>query len=262
MGTHIAQRPKMLPMKHTVFTLICIVAVCISCMEQGDSELSAGLNGKAGSIARFGMTNTHLYSVDHKNLSVYRILANGALDKVNSIAVTDGVETIFPYDAKLFIGTINSMLTYDLSNPDQPIFLSAYSHVVACDPVVVQDSLAYVTLRATNCRPQALNVLDIINMKDPTKPVLLTSVQMSSPYGLGVDGNALFVCQGANGLDVYDISSRAKPILVKTYGDIHAFDVIPHNGTLIMTGNDGIAQYDYKKGPTEVKLLSTIAITK
>jgi hypothetical protein len=227
-----------------------------------DDNLISNLsqNGKAGSMARFGMTSTHLYSVDNLALNVYRIGPNGALTQVNDIVIGFGVETIFPYGDKLFIGTNDGMYTYDITRPEEPVLVSQYDHIVSCDPVVVQDTIAYVTLRALGCRANGVNVMDIINIKDPTNPMRIKSVAMQSPYGLGIDGNVLFVCQGDYGLDVYDVSKRADPKLIKTYKDIHAFDVIPHNGTLIMTGNNGITQYDYRGGVNNVKSLSTIAV--
>jgi hypothetical protein len=255
----------MFPMKPTLYIFFGLFTICTACDEMGSqNDAASGLSGKAGSMARFGMTSTHLYSVDNASLNIYRIAANGALEDIKAkVELGAGIETIFPYGDKLFIGTAMSMMIYDITSPEQPTLLSIYSHVTGCDPVVVQDTLAYVTLRTTGCRTGGgTNVLDIINIKDPTKPVVVKSIQQPLPYGLGVDGNSLFVCQGRAGLNIYDITKRADPVLAKRYEGIYAFDVIPHNGTLIMTGVDGIVQYDYKNGPNDVRLLSTIPVEK
>ena len=151
------------------------------------------------------------------------------------------------------------MRIYSIEHPANPHFISAYSHFVACDPVVVQDTLAFVTVRTTDCRATEFNSLDIINIKDPQSPVLLSSYSLESPYGLGVDGNLLFICEGEYGLKVFDISDPYNIMLIKNF-DVDAYDVIPNNNVLILTGKDGIVQYDYSD-QTAIKKLGTIPVS-
>jgi hypothetical protein len=229
-----------------------------SCSEDGSDT---PLVGKGGSLARFAVTNTHLYSVDADQLHVYQIMPNGGLEKINSSMIGPGVETIFALGENLYIGKNDAMVTYNISHPASPAYVSTYSHFVACDPVVVQDTLAFVTVRSNNCRNANFNSLDIINMKNPQAPTLLSNYTLESPYGLGVDGNLLFVCEGDYGLKVFDVSNPFSAVLLKKYTDMHAYDVIPRDGILILTGDDGIAQYDYSN-PPNIRRLSTIAVQK
>ena len=60
-----------------------------------------------------------------------------------------------------------------------------FNHARSCDPVVVDDTLAYITLRTgTNCGGN-LNVLDVVNIKNINKPVTVMSYAMTNPHGLG-----------------------------------------------------------------------------
>jgi hypothetical protein len=231
-------------MRNSLIIIILLTGIAFSCEDSG-GENSTSLTGKGGSLARFAVTSTHLYAVDDESLNVYQILSNGELGKINSVSLEEGVETIFAYGESLYIGTNSAMHTFDITNPSNPSFVSSYSHIVACDPVVVQDTLAFVSIRVSNCRPTGSNTLDIINIKNPSTPILLSNYTLQSPYGLGVDGNLLFVCEAEHGLKILDISNPFNATLIKSYSNEHAYDVIPHNGLLILTGDDGIAQYDY-----------------
>jgi len=241
---------------------IAIAVVCYGAnfvSQCSDSEVrgTQGLSGKGGSLARFATTETHLYAVDHSSLHVFRFESDGATAFVNSIELGTGVETIATRGTGLFIGTTQAMIIYDIGNPDYPQYLSEYSHFTGCDPVVVQDTLAFVTLRTTGCRPATANTLDILNVKDPKQPSVVVSYRLESPYGLGIDGNLLFVCDGEHGLKVYDVTNLYYLKLLQKF-DVEAFDVIPDEGLLVLTGRQGIVQYDYsdKRNIREISRIS------
>jgi hypothetical protein len=247
-------------MRFDITMLLLLAATAFSCEDSGGNDANS-LQGKGGSLARFAIANNYLYSVDDESLNVYQILQNGSLGKLNSVDLGPGVETIFARNGWLYIGKNDAMIIYDVTNGSNPEYVASYSHFVACDPVVVQDTLAFVTLRTSNCRTSDVNTLDIINIKNPQSPQLLSNYSLESPYGLGVDGNLLFVCEGDHGLRVLDISDPFNAVMVKSYPDVHAYDVIPNNGVLILTGKDGIVQYDYRDHNAITKL-STIAVSQ
>jgi hypothetical protein len=247
-------------MRFNIAILLLLAACAFSC-EDSDGNSSDSLQGKGGSLARFAVANNYLYSVDDESLNVYQIMADGSLEKMNTESLGPGVETIFARDHWLYIGKNDAMITYDVTNPASPLYVASYSHFVACDPVVVQDTLAFVTLRTSNCRPSNVNTLDIINIKDPQSPQFLSNYMLESPYGLGIDGNLLFVCEGVHGLKVLNISDPFNAVMIESYPDVDAYDVIPDNGVLILTGKDGIVQYDYSDH-TAIKKLSTISVHK
>jgi len=165
--------------------------------------------------------------------------------EVGALPVGFGIETIFPYKDYLFIGSQTGMFIYDNSNPNRPKRKGEFNHMRSCDPVVVKDTLAFVTLRGGTRCGGFTNQLDIINIKDIDQPHLIATVPMTSPYGLGVDGNKLFVCDGDEGLKIYDTEDPKELFRIAQYKDINAYDVIPRKGVLVMIGSDGLYQYDY-----------------
>lgn len=220
--------------------------------------------GVGGSMARFTIMKEHLYSIDNSNMLVFDISNLDNPVPGANLNIGWGIETIFPYKDNLFLGTQSGMIIYDNSDPDLPTYLSTISHIVSCDPVVVENDIAYVTLRGgTGCRNTASNQLDIIDISDLKNPKLLISHPMTNPYGLGIDNGTLFICEGSAGLKVFDASDLYKipKNLLAYYGDFDAYDVIPYNNNLIMVGNSGLYQFDYSD-PNDIKFLSMISISR
>ncbi|MDN5200739.1 hypothetical protein QQ008_05190 [Fulvivirgaceae bacterium BMA10] len=216
-------------------------------------------SGKSGSLARFTISGDHLFIVDHKNLHQYDIQDASNPIAGNTIPIGVGIETIFPYGQNLFIGAQDGMHIFDISNPGTPKKLSEYQHITSCDPVVVQGNYAYVTLRSgTDCR-FGENLLDVVDISNLKNPVNKATYGMLNPHGLGIDGTKLFVCEGAYGLKAFD-SSDPSNLIEKTHiTDIHATDLIPLNGLLLVIGKDGLYQYDYSD-IASLSLLSKIPI--
>jgi hypothetical protein len=229
-------------------------------------NVSAGPTlGTGGSMARFAIVDKYLYAVDDYDLNVFD-LENPDLPEIKSAQnIGWGIETIFPYKSNLFIGSRNGMFVYGLENPELPTYQSQVNHVTTCDPVVANDDYAFVTLRAENndswCGDAFTNQLDVIDISDVNNARILKSFDMSSPHGLGLDGNLLFITEGAQGLKIFDISDvfSIDEQLIYHETDYHAIDVIPNNGLLLMIGDNGIYQFDYSD-PENLSLLSILPI--
>ena len=219
--------------------------------------------GTGGSTARFTLMNDNLYTVDHSSLKLFNVSAPSVPAYVKTINIGWGLETIFPYKNKLFIGSRTGMHIYDASNPSNPVKLSTYSHITSCDPVVANDKFAYVTLRSgTFCR-NGVNVLDILNIEDPSKPVLVSSFPMLNPHGLGLFNSWLFICEGANGLKSFSVNETSNPVNINQLQFLKGFDaqdVIVGPKSLIVTGSLGIQQFDYSN-PAALNKLSQINLT-
>ena len=217
--------------------------------------------GVGGSLARFTINGDYLYMLDGGDLQVADISSpNEPLAKSRAYLSWD-IETIFPYKNNLFIGSASGMHIMDLSSPEAPTKLSTYEHVQSCDPVVVDDKYAYVTLRSGTTCQGFTNQLEVIDIENLRSPQLLRTYPMTNPHGLGIDNTTLFICDGDDGLkafDAADVNNIDKNLLAH-YKDINATDVIPFNNTLIMIGEDGLFQYDYSN-PKDIRLLSTINI--
>ena len=153
------------------------------------------------------------------------------------------------------------MHIYDNAIPTEPVYISSFLHVTTCDPVVVNDQYAYVTLRSGNACNGFTNQLDVINIENLNNPYLVKSYSMQNPHGLGLDGQTLFITEGEFGLKVFDATdpNTIDANLIKQFQDIHGYDVIPNNGVLMMIGDDGLYQYDYRD-IENIELLSVIPV--
>jgi hypothetical protein len=217
--------------------------------------------GVGGSMARFIINGDQFYGLNQSNMQVINITEPTNPVAGTKIEMSRMVETVFIEGSDLFIGTQTGMLIYDVSSPATPVYKSEYNHFQSCDPVVVQDNYAYVTLRAGNRCGNWQNVMEVIDIKNIMSPVLMKSYSMSEPYGLGIDNKTLFVCDGQAGLKIYDASDplRIDQNMLKQYTSIKALDVIPLGNVLIMIAEDGIYQYNYAD-LQNIKQLSKIPI--
>lgn len=237
--------------------LLAIAAIALTvsaCSEDSFSGVESGSDsGKGGSMARFTIAGDYLYTVDHSTLKMFSVSdpAHPQYLREKEQNLDVGIETIFVMDTLLFIGSQDGMYIYNIKRPAFPQFTSMTSHIRSCDPVVASGNYAYVTLNSDNrwCG-RASNVLQIYNISDPYRPVLVEpEMRLNSPRGLGIDGNKLFVCD--RGLKVYDVSNPERPLWIDDpseipeAGGVDAYDVIPYNGILLLTGKDGLYQFDY-----------------
>jgi len=212
--------------------------------------------GVGGSMARFTLANQHLYAVDESTMRVFDVKDAAEPKFVKPIDLGWGIETIFPFQNKLFIGSNRGMHIYDASTPASPTRMSVYEHVVACDPVVVNEDFAFVTLRNGNSCFNNVNQLEVIDIKDPYNPYLKKAYSMLNPHGLGLAGDNLYVAEGAHGLksfkvtDVMTIDQNQMEFLES----MKSVDLIPGPKSLIVIGPDGVCQYDYSTPSKLVKL--------
>jgi hypothetical protein len=253
---------KLIPLLFLGLAALGLVLILNACNDNASASESVNpQTGAGGSLARFAITGNTLYIVSKQSLEVYDIREGGSPAKAATKNMGVGIETIFPYKQNLFIGAVDGMYIYNNNTPNNPVLMSKYTHVLSCDPVVVQEQYAYVTLRAgVNCRPGgSFSSLDVVDLSDPTKPVMVGSQRMDSPYGLGVSGNKLFVCEGEKGLRLMDITDRKAPVQKQFFEEIPSYDVIVRNNHLIITGNAGLFQYKFDDSDS-IEFLSRIPV--
>lgn len=206
--------------------------------------------GQGGSLARFTITNSTLYAVDDTNLKTFDLSNPEQPVFIGNVGLGWGIETLFPYGDQLYIGSETGVHIYDVSDPLAPEHLSTFEHVLACDPVVVNNDLAYVTLWGGRDCGSVGDQLEILDVSDPRNPRSLQVTPMSSSHGLGVAEGKLFLCSQWEGFRVFDLDDEG--LLgdqLDHVTDITARDVIvqPANNNLIVLGyyQDGIKQYKY-----------------
>ncbi len=211
-----------------------------------------GAPGQGGSTARFAIVDKRLYALAGSKVITFSLEQADKPVALNQIRVARDVETMFPYGSSLFLGASTGMYIYDIKNQDVPTLLGQHNHQRACDPVVVQGDKAYVTLKAGNSCGGKENVLEVIDVAEPERPQLLSQVPMFAPTGLAIAGEQLFVCDGAAGLKVFDVTDPLDLKLTDTLIGQSCNDLIPHQDLLIATTNDGIWQYQNEKGQLEL----------
>ena len=232
---------------------------CESDSTNNESQVPTS-DGQGGSLARFTLKGDYLYTVDNFDLNVFNVANTNDPIKVNSVAIGFDIETLFGYKDYLYIGSQNGMFIYSLENPEFPQQLSNVQHFTACDPVIANDTHAFVTLHSETFCGGDINVLEVYDVSDVTNPILLNSRNLTYPKGLGLYGDYLFVCDDE--IKVFDVSNPEESKLVTSLNR-NAFDVIIRNDLLIAIGESGL--YQYRLSPDEnngVKAtqLSTISI--
>ena len=234
-------------------------------LDAGSNE-SSGINqasnaGVGGSMARFTLSKGHLYTVDENDLRVFDLAIPSKPELSNQVPIGWGIETIYPYGDNLFIGSSNGMFIFDNQNPNEPTLLSELQHWAACDPVVVEGTTAYVTLRDGNECSGFVNQLDVIDIKDLTNPVLLKSYNMHNPMGLAVLDQTLYLCENTKGLKVFDVSNwrEINNRLMQHLQGFQAYDVIAlaQQNVALVVGSDGLYQFDISDSDklTELSLI-------
>ncbi len=231
-------------------------------MEAMTSNLGTSINGMNGSMSRFTLYDNKLYAVLNNYMSIFDLSGEKPVKKAESIYIGRNVETIFSYKDNMFMGTPTGMLIYSVKDPLNPEYQSSITHAYGCDPVVVDNDLAYVTVRSGNNCGQNTNELFIVNVKDVKTPKQVVSFTMNSPKGLGIDAGKLFLCD--DGLKIFRITDKPENLVANQLQHIKGmdgFDLIPFNNTLMMIAEDGLYQYDYTN-TSDIRLLSKLSFEK
>lgn len=223
---------------------ILIILVAFGCeIGSMDTAPESGNISMGGSTARFTISGDYLYTLDFNTLTTFHLKSESEVVMVDEQTIWwNEMETIFPYGDYLFIGSTTGVLILSLADPARPTEISQFSHVVSCDPVVVEGNFAYSTLRGGNRCGQNFNQLDIISVSNITNPQLVNSYPLTSPKGLAINSGCLYVCD--DGIKVLDVSNPFNIELITHITDIPANDVIFFNNQLLVTADDGFYQYN------------------
>jgi hypothetical protein len=215
-------------------------------------------------MARFLTYDNYLYALESNYL-----LSSIDISHLDSPAVVHeqylwgNVETLFISGEYLYVGSSNGMHIMSLDEPSTPLKISTYQHITACDPVVVSGDRAYVTLRSGNWCGGDQNLLEVIDISNKYEPKRIASYGMQGPYGLGISGTTLFVCEGEHGLKVYDASDsyHITDNRIAVFPGIDAQDVIALENFLFLIGEDGFFIYDHSD-PANITLLSSLTVSE
>lgn len=215
-----------------------------------DAAESGNEVGVGGSYAKFQIFNDALYTLDDYKLSTYNIINHTSISLVseNWLGGWFGgeLETTFIKKDYMFIGATNGMHIVGLQDEFSPQYISSFLHATGCDPVVVEENTAYITVRGGNSCGAIEDQVNIIDISDIAAPVEFSTYFLDSPYGLGIKDQVLYVCND-NGINVFNAQNPSNLELVNTY-NVDSKDVIPLSTHLISVGENVIHQFNYTDG--------------
>ena len=238
-----------------IYVIVFLAIVASACNKSSSSASSdSSSSGQGGSLARFTVVNNFLYMVDWNSLKCYDLTQPASPVLKNSVPLNWDTETIFPYNNNLYIGSRNGMYVFSLKDPSNPVKLGEVSHLKSCDPVVANDTMAFVTLRAGTACGNVTEGLYVYNIKDPLKLEEVKLLPMTTPIGLGLNDTILYVCRMSDGLSVINVKKPAEPEILQTIKGDSFQDVIAYNNLLITYVSNGLILYDISKPAEPVEL--------
>lgn len=242
-------------------TIVFMASSCTKSSSDGAEGGGYGGNdaGKGGSMAKFSISNDNLFLINDSSLLVYNISSPNNPVEINKIKVNFGIETVFTMKDKLFIGAIDGVYIYDVGDPYNILYLSHYQHITSCDPVVANDTIAFATLNSqSECRWQTgANRLDVIDIKNIVYPTMISGYELPDPKGLAIDSTYVFVCNGQEGVKIFDFTNPYSLKQVSGISGIDAYDIILDNNIMYLVGKQGLFQYNYEN-IYSIELLSNI----
>jgi hypothetical protein len=199
-----------------------------------------------------------LIAIDQNEIKLFNIESEGTITFSKGIEVGQGLETLFPKGDFLFIGTRVGMHIYQKIDSDFK-FLSFTEHLESCDPVVANQTHAYVTLRNGRSCSFGSNLLDVYSIENIHNPVLIQSLGMEGPKGLSLTSSHLYVCDGQDGFIIFKILNDGKVEEQSRVNGFNAHDAIVIGDILIIVAADNIHQYRIDSDG-EVSKLSEIQV--
>jgi len=216
-------------------------------LELFDGAVLSNEVGVGGSYAKFQIFNNALYTISDYSLLTFDITNYNSITQVSETWMNawfgGELETTFIRKDYMFIGATNGMHIVGLQDEFNPAYTSSFLHATGCDPVVVEETTAYITVRGGNSCGAIEDQVNVIDVSDISSPVEYSTYFLSSPYGLGVKDNVLYVCND-NGINVFNAANPSSLVLENTY-NVNSKDVIPLESHLISVGENVIHQYSY-----------------
>lgn len=154
----------------------------------------------------------------------------------------------------MHIGSEFEYNIYNLGEDGIPSFeseMNLFEDVTHCDPVIANDSIAFVSISSdldefeNSCRHnrivQQVSIYDLEKRNEQIGPIAF----LDEPAGIALDENWLFVCERNDGLKVFDVSKPKEVIMLHHFPGFSAINVFTNEGMLMVTGENQLIQFDY-----------------
>ncbi len=212
-------------------------------------------SGTGSSYAVFAVIDTFLYYVDGMSLVSMSVAVPESPRLLSTTYLSWDLETLFPTEDYLFVGAATGMYILNRRQyPATPTLISTFVHARACDPVVVQDTIAYLTLRSGTACGAFENALIAVSIADPSSPYELGRTIPNQPYGLAVQDTLCYVGLGHSGYSLYDVTRPDSLLHVATWSTPATKDFIWDSTQLYLMGFSQIAAYDVSDPANPVRL--------
>ena len=224
--------------KYFLLVFIPLLYACISPGDGGPVFLD-----EVTVINRFTIVDDHLYVLRETDLSIFDISGDSSMKQISNNNISGG--SILQKENLLLISKERSLRIFSLNDSTSFEFAGEFGSINYCNEIELKDSIIFVVGRVSNLCPSPDNKLDLFSIKEPENLILIKSIALGSPRGLVIWDNLLFVCQGKEGLTVFDISNSLEPIILKSFANIEANDIVVENDRLLVESEAGFTQYNY-----------------
>jgi hypothetical protein len=224
--------------------LTALLLILAACTKDAPLTGGAGIFVAPKSISRFIASNNNLYVAAQQGLKVFNTAnaVNPTDTKTIGFAYQD-LTNFTAYQDMLVVGSAAGIAVYNV--PTAPANVPANGLTYnTCTPLVTNGKCVFISERInTDCGGTA-NQLQVIDVRTATRVV--TKYQLTAPYGLAVDGDNLFICDGG-AIKFYDASNPAALVLKQTIA-ASAVEVTAQNGKLAAVSANTVYQYTYTGG--------------
>lgn len=204
--------------------------------------------------SRFAHHGNQLYSIMGNKLTIFDLSLPSPELKKKDMELKKGVTSIEAYEGGLFLGSGSGMLLYSLNDTFLPAFAGEYNSLLACNPLVVHNGIAYATIYSGNPAGQTVNELIAVDVSELANPQLLQRKKLTKPKGLALSNGRLYVCD--NRLRIYEIEDNEEPIgeLVSRIEIPDCYRVFADGDRLVIVTKNGLLQYDCSQAENPVEL--------
>ena len=252
----------------TVLLFVFLLTISACSLDDNFSSESADGATLSGSYSTMLTLNNKLYLVSKTKIYTYDATNSKDPILIDTKELGFNIESLLHYNNYLFIGSQSNMYIFSIDDKGIPQresetqYFSNDNDVCNSDPIIVRNDIAYVTLatETTVCgRSVAVNELRVYDVSDIKSPILINTIEMQNPKGLGLGKTKLFICDKRDGLVIFDISNPNNPTREKDFQGFETYDLIVKNNILLVVAKDELLQYDITN-ESDIKLLSTIEL--
>ncbi len=211
--------------------------------------LSHGLSDAA--IAQFTILDGKLYALNQENLRVFDLTNPLQPEAIASHFIGLDILKLGNYENAMTTSNFYSSLVLDVSNGATPSVINSVPMASACDHIAFKGDLVFISKNTGNECYAERNELIVTGTPVYDLSNIVGNYPMNDPRGMAIRGDYLLLCDGANGLKIFDISEegRVAENLVANAKNVYAYDVLTVDSTanqIIVIGADGVYQYEFQ----------------